>query len=106
MAKWPYNTEAWKRLRRAKLAQDPLCEYCPPGRRTLANHVDHKVSINDGGDPWAWDNLASSCASCHSVKTAKADGAWGNPKRKGYGCDINGKPLDPEHDWNQGASRR
>ena len=32
MAKWPYSTARWKRLRLAKLAQDPVCQYCPPGR--------------------------------------------------------------------------
>lgn len=101
MAKWPYNTDAWQRLRRAKLAQDPLCEYCPPRRLTPATTVDHEKPIEAGGDPWAWDNLKSCCASCHSRKTAKQDGAFGRKRKGGYGCDEQGRPLDPAHDWNQ-----
>ena len=69
MANWPYSTAHWQRLRRAKLAQDPLCQYCPPGEVTLASQVDHCKAIKDGGDPWAWDNLASTCQPCHSKKT-------------------------------------
>lgn len=96
MADWPYSTEAWKRLRRAKLAQDPLCEYCPPGHPTTATQVDHKQAICNGGDPWAWDNLASCCQSCHSSKTAadKQSKPW---RRKG--CDAQGRPLDGSHWW-------
>jgi hypothetical protein len=70
---------------------------------TPANQVDHKTAINDGGDPWEMDNLASCCASCHSRKTAREDGAFGAPKRKGPpmgACDESGKPLNPKHWWN------
>lgn len=99
MARWPYNTERWQRLRKAKLADHPLCEGCKP-KLTPASHVDHRQAINDGGDPWAWDNLSSLCASCHNRKTARMDGAFGNRRRKGYGCDEHGRPLDPDHWWN------
>ncbi|HOI96244.1 MAG TPA: HNH endonuclease signature motif containing protein [Syntrophobacter fumaroxidans] len=96
MADQLYNTEAWKRLRRAKLARDPLCEYCPPGRLTTATQVDHKQAIRNGGDPWAWDNLASCCQSCHSSKTG-ADKRGARWVRKG--CDERGRPLDGSHWW-------
>jgi len=59
MAKWPYNTGRWRRMRLAKLRQTPFCEYCPPGSMTLATEVDHKQVINSGGDPWDVANLAS-----------------------------------------------
>lgn len=95
MADWPYNTSAWRRLRKAKLAQDPLCQYCMPHKTTIATEVDHAKPINAGGDPWAWDNLASCCHSCHSSKTA-AD-KQGKPWRR-KGCDVEGRPLDPS-DW-------
>ena len=99
MARWPYSTDRWQRLRRTKLAMNPLCEYCPPYSPRPARHVDHKVSIRDGGEVWDLDNLASCCPECHNRKTARLDGAFGNKKRKGYGCDVAGKPLDPDHWW-------
>lgn len=106
MAKWPYNTTTWKRLRAAKLRQDPLCEYCPtPGRR-LATHVDHEKPIADGGEPFDLANLKSACAPCHNAKTAREDGGFGNRKgeRVRRGCDANGRPLDHRHPWNQEKS--
>ncbi len=99
MASWPYNTAAWQRLRAAKLAADPLCEYCPQGSITPATQVDHRKAIKDGGDPWAWDNLASACQSCHSRKTMHVD-VLGKERVPVRGCDANGMPLDREHAWN------
>ena len=49
MASSPYDTKAWKRLRKAKLARDPLCKYCPRGTVTPATEVDHRVAISKGG---------------------------------------------------------
>jgi 5-methylcytosine-specific restriction protein A len=103
MAEWPYSTQRWQRLRLSKLRATPLCEYCTPGREQPASQVDHKTPVKEGGDPWAWDNLASCCASCHSRKTASEDGAFGNAKRKGRplkGCDAQGRPMDRRHWWN------
>jgi len=97
MASWPYNTARWKRLRLSKLRETPLCEYCQPVRITPATEVDHKHAINLGGDPWAWDNLASACSDCHKSKTVadKLGVPW---ERKG--CAVDGTPLDPSHWWN------
>ena len=100
MAKWPYNTAAWRRLRRTKLAQDPLCEYCPAGVITPATQVDHRKAIRDGGDPWAWANLVSSCASCHSRKTSHIE-VHRHGRVPVSGCDASGRPLDAEHAWNK-----
>lgn len=91
---WPYNTARWQRIRREKLRRSPLCEYCPEGRKRSATQVDHKKAIADGGDPWAWNNLASACQACHSQKTAHGEVL--------HGCDENGFPRDPGHEWNQG----
>lgn len=91
---WPYNTAKWRKLRAAKLRESPLCEYCPPHARPVATEVDHKTAINRGGDPWAWENLASSCGSCHKSKTV-ADKLGVEWVRKG--CDASGMPLDPRH---------
>lgn len=102
---WPYSTLAWKRLRRAKLAQTPTCEYCAPGTHTPATVVDHRKAICDGGDPWDMGNLVSCCAPCHNRKTAFMDGAGGNRRQTRVpvkGCDpATGRPLDPAHWWRQ-----
>lgn len=103
MADRLYKTAAWQRLRVAKLAADPLCQYCPRRKLTPATQVDHKRAIKDGGDPWAWENLASACATCHSRKTAIMDGGFGHARRNRVpvkGCDVDGLPLDCEHWWN------
>ena len=39
---WPYTTQRWQRLRRAKLRERPLCEAClQTGRIVPAAAVDH-----------------------------------------------------------------
>ena len=93
-----YNSAAWKRLRAAKLAQDPMCEYC--GRQP-ATDVDHMRAINVGGDPHAWDNLRSACHACHSRKTLYVE-RMGQDRVPIKGCDpATGLPLDPQHPWNE-----
>lgn len=99
MSKWPYNTARWQQLRRAKLEADPLCAYCPPGRLKVAQAVDHRLAINLGGDPWSWDNLVSTCNSCHSAKTSAIE-VHGQERVKVKGVDpATGMPLDPHHWW-------
>jgi 5-methylcytosine-specific restriction protein A len=104
MAKWPYNTQHWKRLRLLQLGKQPLCVMCESmGRLTAATQVDHIVPIKDGGDPWAMENLQSLCASCHSHKTSTEDGGFGNErsgKKTMKGCGKDGMPLDGRHWWN------
>lgn len=96
MADWPYNTRRWQRLRVQKLMADPMCEYCPADRQRPASQVDHKRSIKDGGDAWAWGNLASSCQSCHSAKTGH--------RERLHGCNLDGWPRDAQHPWHDHAS--
>lgn len=103
MADWPYNTAAWQRLRKVKLADRPLCQACE--RRGLvvdACHVDHMLAIAAGGDAFpAIDGLMSLCHRCHSEKTSAMDRAGGNGLRfKGVGPD--GLPIDPDHPFFSG----
>lgn len=108
MAKWPYNTAAWARLRTAHLALEPLCRACQAeGRLTTANTVDHVVAISEGGAPFpGHDGLASYCAPCHSAKTARGAEAGAirssKPRR---GCNPDGSPLDPAHPWHRKSLR-
>ena len=90
----PLNSEAWYRLRRSVLAEQPLCQYCPPGVITPATEVDHKN--NDPADN-SRENLVSCCKPCHSIKTM-AD-LRGRPAR--MGCDAEGNPINPAHPWNE-----
>jgi 5-methylcytosine-specific restriction enzyme A len=96
-----YNSKRWQRLRKAKLAADPLCEYHSAGI-AAATEVDHQIAIAAGGDPWAWDNLASTCHECHSKKTFHID-VRGNNHVPVKGVDPrSGLPLDPAHWWRNG----
>ena len=102
MADWPYSTKRWLRLRRLKLATNPLCESClQVGRIECANAVDHKTPIANGGEAFpALDKLASLCTSCHSRKTAAEQAGKTEWLRKG--CDERGFPLDRNHAWYKG----
>lgn len=96
----PYDKQRWRRLRKVKLTRDPLCEYCPPGKITAATEVDHRTPISAGGDPWSWENLASSCHECHSKKTYHVD-QRGRDHVPVQGVDpATGRPIDPAHWWN------
>jgi len=103
MAKWPYSTARWQRLRRLKLQAHPLCEACMQQYKQIepATEVDHRIPINGGGDPFpALEWLASLCARCHNSKTRYeqlgGEGDWMH-----IGCDIYGMPNDPSHPWNR-----
>src|SRR5262245_56306550 len=96
-----YNDLRWRRLRRAKLAANPACEYHPAGAFALAVDVDHRVPISRGGDPLAWSNLVSSCHECHSSKTRNVDVLGRDhfvPRIKGVDA-ATGLPVDPGHWW-------
>lgn len=100
MAKWPYTTQRWQRLRKLKLRDKPLCEFClQVGRIEPANVVDHKIPIKAGGEPYPpFDKLTSLCASCHNEKT-RCEQIGEDYSIKG--CDVFGYPLDPNHPWNR-----
>jgi 5-methylcytosine-specific restriction enzyme A len=77
-----YNDAAWNRLRAEHLKREPWCRECRrKGRMTEAKLVDHIV-------PWRGnealrlnpENLQSMCWPCHSRKTARQDGGFGNAR--------------------------
>jgi len=104
MARWPYTTQRWRRLRRLKLRERPLCEAClAQGQIEPATTVDHRVRITDGGNPFpAVQDLSSLCASCHNSKS-RAEQMGQDYWVKG--CDLFGRPLDPNHPWNREAKK-
>ena len=88
------RSREWKDIRRAHLQREPLCRHCRlSSRTTLAREVDHVKHPNGNWD-LARDpaNLQSLCKPCHTRKTR------GRPL---VGNDASGRPIDPEHPWNQ-----
>ena len=66
----------WLKLRAAKLAADPLCEFClamRPEVVTVATQVHHVIPFRAQADPMRldWDNLRSVCVACHAKQTGK-----------------------------------
>lgn len=63
----------WRKLRKLKLAADPLCEiqtHC--SGVTLATEVDHIIPIKEWPEGrLVWRNLQSGCKPCHSAKTMR-----------------------------------
>jgi 5-methylcytosine-specific restriction enzyme A len=105
MAKWPYCTSRWQKLRAAKLSHDPLCYVCRlRGVLVPANTVDHIRPIRDGGEPFPdLDGLMSLCERCHNEKTNAVDRRDRRGSgRRFKGCDIDGNPIDPGDAWHGG----
>lgn len=95
----PLNSEAWYRLRRMVLTEQPLCPECQArGVLEVATQVHH---INDNAMDNSRENLVGLCAPCHSRHTAEDMG-----KRVSHGCDLQGNPANPMHHWNKPSQSR
>lgn len=71
-----YHTPRWKALRKRFLAEHPLCA-C--GCLKPADTVDHiRPHRMDEALFFDWNNLQAMTAACHSAKTAREDGGFGN----------------------------
>lgn len=65
---------AWRRVRVAYLAENPLCADCFPHRLTPATEVHHVAKVADRPDlRLDFDNLKALCKACHSARTAKGE---------------------------------
>jgi len=99
-----YSTD-WKKLRLMILMEQPLCVECKShGRLTPASVIDH-VTPHKGDMALFYDrsNLQSLCTSCHSAKTAREDGGFGNTEsvKASKSCSVDGLPIDSRHHWNR-----
>jgi 5-methylcytosine-specific restriction enzyme A len=92
----------------AKMMRDPLCEAClQVGEIVPAEVVDHRVPISKEGREKRLaaeafphlDGLASLCANHHNAKTRAEQ--LGQKDWMRAGCDVFGRPLDPDHPWNR-----
>jgi 5-methylcytosine-specific restriction endonuclease McrA len=70
----------------------PCCECgpecCPAGCRLPGTHLDHVKAVSGPEDPLFWEptNHQALAQRCHSRKTNRHDGGFGNKKRP-YGKD-------------------
>lgn len=84
----------WQRRRVQQLREEPLCRLCLSlGRIMPASVADHITPHR--GDPVLFDGpLQSLCKRCHdSIKQQQEKSGTFR------GCDANGLPLDPSHEW-------
>lgn len=72
-----YASPPWRRLRAFKLSLNPFCERCQEEGITVpATDVDHIKELREfPALGLEITNLRSLCHTCHSKKTAKAQGA-------------------------------
>ena len=93
-----YRSVAWKRLRTAALRRDRnVCVV--PGCGARATHVDHVKRRRDGGTD-TLGNLRSLCATHDNQVKERSTGKRANAgKLFVRGCDVNGMPNDPQHEW-------
>ena len=67
-----YNSSRWRKSSHAFRHAHPLCIECErEGVITAATTTDHILPINNGGDPWDWNNLQSLCKKHNDIKTGK-----------------------------------
>lgn len=79
-----YKSSRWKKARSIFLKENPLCvnfSEC----KNFASHVDHIKPVEsdprlDDNAFWDTNNWQGLCLKCHSRKTAKQDGGFGNMK--------------------------
>lgn len=72
----------WQKARAGYLRKNPLCIQCQElGKMTAATDVDH-IEPHRGDKTLFWDsaNWQALCHPCHSAKTAREDGGFGNAR--------------------------
>ena len=79
-----YGLAAWREGRAEYLRANPLCKDClDHGILEAATDVDHVIPHKSNRelffDQQNWRGL---CKKCHSTKTAREDGGFGNPIQK------------------------
>lgn len=76
------NSKTWRAIRLEVLSECPLCAVCMcNGIIKAANEVDHIDGDSHNNDR---SNLQALCKPCHSAKTVKENGGFGNEKQTNY----------------------
>ncbi len=92
----------WRAYAKAFLERHPWCqcERCQmPGATPLpAQHVDHDIAVSGPHDPLFWQasNHRAMAHPCHSRKTARFDGAFGNALKATIGTPTKPTTRGPE----------
>ena len=105
-----YRSPLWKQTRAQVLVlYGRVCTSCrrhiPEGEPAHVDHIRPRSEVPQ----LALDvgNLQVMCSACHSRKTARHDGGFGNaPKTPGLGTDASGQPTSSAHPWNNPAVAR
>mgnify|MGYP004656662155 CR=1 FL=1 len=77
-------SNVWSRASKRYLCEHPLCVEClRQGITTPATEVDH-IKPHKGDKELFWDenNWQALCHKCHSRKTAREDGGFGNKVKR------------------------
>lgn len=69
---WPYNSPAWRKIRRVVLARDGgLCQIRGPKCEVKATHVDHIEPWLSGGAVFDDRNLRAACKTCNLSRVGR-----------------------------------
>ncbi|CAL2095822.1 HNHc domain-containing protein [Tenacibaculum sp. 190524A02b] len=67
-----YNSWSWRKYRKKRLAEEPLCRKCDEkGLVVVAKVLDHIVRIEDGGEVYLDSNTQPLCVKCHNSKSGR-----------------------------------
>lgn len=88
----------WSKARREFLKTNPYCvKHLERGETVAATVVDHiKPHRRNWTLFWDRNNWQALCAAHHNSLKQRED-------NRGYviGCDVAGRPVDPDHPWNK-----
>lgn len=72
------NSAAWRAIREQQLRREPLCRaHAKRGLVRAGTEVDHEDGNASNN---AASNLQTLCKACHSAKTARENGGFGNTR--------------------------
>jgi 5-methylcytosine-specific restriction protein A len=84
----------WRRLRLAKLSNDPVCQIRTHCQGAVATEVDHRIPIRQRPEGRLdWDNLQSGCKPCHSAKILRESAGRGTGTRSQSPGSAGGRPA-------------
>lgn len=75
-----YSTTRWQKIRKLKLARNPICEVC---QKMFATQVHHLEKARDRPDlRFSMENLQSICHWCHAKETQRETQETRNGQKK------------------------
>jgi 5-methylcytosine-specific restriction protein A len=76
-----YNSRTWRKFRKQRLIEEPLCVHCDEkGITKEATVLDHIIRIAIGGDKLTKENTQPLCRSCHNSKSGKESHGYNQKK--------------------------